>query len=419
MAGKKSALILAAVSAAFLLCGADDLLDNARKGDSGSQLALANEFFFGKNRKANPSLAYYWFHRAADGGSAVGRYNMAVCLQKGWGCKKNQAGAFKNFEIAMKSGVTKAAVRYAEMLHAGVEADTFEDEKLPEIKSDRKKALEILRQVAPKDTEATELLAKMLYMDVEKNAPELYLVLKNYAENTAKPDPELLLIYSACLRSGIGGNAPDAAAGAEILRRNAKSKHPESMAQLAEMMFLGLGMTPDKSGALKLYQEASTLGSARAKTDIANLMLAGIDLQHDPAEAFKLFSEAAEKKYPPALCKLGDCYAFGIGTEPDIRKALFNYMKAAELGNRLAAFRLGEYYRDGKYLPKNPAASFHFFSIAAKAGYPAAMREAGKALLGKYGLAPDFRKAEELLRRAAGAGDKEAAELLREKGLYF
>ena len=419
MVDKKKALIMAAVSAAFLLCGADDLLENARKGDTASQLTLANEFFFGKNRKTNPALAYYWFHRGANAGSAVARYNMAVCLQKGWGCEKNQAGAFKNFEIAMKAGVIRAAVSYAEMLHSGVEADTFEDEKLPEIKPDRKKALEILRQVAPKDTGAMALLAKMLYVDVEKNAAELSSILKIYTETVANPDPELLLIYSACLRSGVGGNAPDAAAGAEILRRAAKLKHPESMAQLAEMMFYGRGIQADKNGALKLYLEAAELGSARAKNDIAVMMLNGIYMPNDPAGAFKLLSSAAEKKYPPALCKLGDCYFFGIGTEPDIRKALFNYMRSAELGDRLAAYRLGEFYRDGKYLPKNPAASFHFFSTAAKAGLPAAMREAGKALQGKYGLAPDFRKAEELLRRAADAGDKEAVELLRERGLYF
>ena len=419
MSGIKRALIMAAVSAAFLLCGADDLLENARKGDTASQLALANEFFFGKNRNANPSLAYYWFHRAANAGSAAARYNLAICLQKGWGCKKNPAGAFKNFEIAMKSGITKAAIRYAEMVYAGVEADTFENEKLPEIIPDKEKAFDILRQVAAKDTEAMAVLAKMLYADAEKNAPELYQVLKKYTESVSDPDPELLLIYSACLRSGVGGSIPDAAGGAEILRRAVKLKHPESMAQLAEMMLFGLGMKADKAGALKLYQEAAGLGSARAKNDIANLMLAGIHLKHDPAEAFKLFTEAAEKKYPPALCKLGDCYAFGIGTEPDIRNALFNYMRAAELGNRLAAFRLGEYYRDGTHLPKNPAASFHFFSLAAKAGLPSAMREAGKILLGKSGIAPDYKRAEELLRQAANAGDKEALDLLRENIHHF
>ena len=160
--------------------------------------------------------------------------------------------------------------------------------------------------------------------------------------------------------------------------------------------------------------QAVKLGSSRAKTDVAQMKLAGVYLTHDPAGAFKLLTEAGEKKYPPALCKLGDCYAFGIGTEQNIQKALYNYMSAAELGNRQAAYRIGEYYRDGVHLPKNPAAAFHFFSIAAKGGHAGAMREAGKALLGNSGIDPDYKRAQELLHQAAALGDKEAMELLQQ-----
>ena len=89
-------------------------------------------------------------------------------------------------------------------------------------------------------------------------------------------------------------------------------------------------------------------------------------------------------------------------------------MNAAERGNRLAAFRMGEFYRDGVHLPKNPAAAFHYFSTAAKAGHAGAMREAGKALLGNSGIDPDYKRAMEYLRQAAAKGDKEAMELLQQ-----
>lgn len=410
----KIVFTMAAVFAAFLLSGADILLENARKGDTASQEKLADEFFFGKKRKANLPLAYYWFRKAAESGSASARYNMAVCLQKGWGCKKNIAGAFKNYELAMKKGVAKAAVRYAEMLYKGVESESFEDEKLPAVKANPDKALDILRQAAQSDTEAMEIVARILYKSAEKNGHELRELLERYAEKAPDPDPELLLVYSACLRSGLGGKMPDAAAGAKILERAAAKKHPEAMAQLAEMLLMGWGVTANKSKALQLYMQAVKLGSSRAMTDIAQMKLAGVYLEHDPAGAFKLLTEAGEKKYPPALCKLGDCYAFGIGTQQNMAKAIYNYMNAAERGNRLAAFRLGEFYRDGKHLQKNPAAAFHYFSIAAKAGHAGAMREAGKALLGNSGIDPDYKRAMEYLRQAAAKGDKEAMELLHQ-----
>lgn len=413
MPGVKRALIWAALFAAFLLCGADELMERARQGDVASQEKLAAEFFFGKKRKGNLPLAYYWFRRAAKSGSASASYNMGMCLLKGWGCKKNVAGAFRAFETAMDKGVKKAAVRYAEMLFGGVEKDIFEEEELPEVPADPQRAMEMLRPLAENDTEAMGLLAKMLYRDVEKNGRELRQVLKRYVERAADAESELLLLYSACLRSGLGGGVPDAAAGAEILCRAAKKKHPDAIAQLAEMMLLGLGMPVNRSEALKLYEEAVKLGSSRAKTDVAQMKLAGVNMAHDPAGAFELLKEAAEKNYPPALCKLGDCYEFGIGTEPDIRQAMYNYHKAAELGSRLAAYRLGEHYRDGKKVPANAAVAFYFFNRAANAGHPGAMREAGKALLNGSGTERNESKALELLRRAASAGDREAAELLR------
>lgn len=413
--GKKSAFIMAAIFAAILLSGADNsLLNKARAGDADSQFQLANEFFYGKNRNANLPLAYYWFRRAAVSGSAAARYNLAVCLQKGWGCKANPAGAFYNFKLAMDKGVKKAVIRYAEMLFVGVDAGTFEEEQLPEVKADPENAIAILRPVAQSDSEAMVLLAKLLYRDVEKNGKELRSVLEKYVSAAADPDPEMLLIYSACLRSGLGGSTPDPEAGAKILQRAVLKNHPEATAQLAEMMLMGWGMKPNKPKALKLYEHAMKLGSPRAKTDVAQMKLAGINMPHDLAGAFKLLTEAAEKKYPPALCKLGDCYAFGIGTEVDMSKALYNYLMAAELGDRLAAYRIGEYYRDGKYVPKNPAVSFHFFKSAAQAGHPGAMREVGKALLGGSGIDPDYTRAAEWLQRAAQAGDREAAEILRQ-----
>ena len=58
---------------------ADPLREKAQQGDVEAQLKLGDEFFFGRNRPRNPTVAAYWFRQAAEQGSAAGLYNLGVC----------------------------------------------------------------------------------------------------------------------------------------------------------------------------------------------------------------------------------------------------------------------------------------------------------------------------------------------------
>ncbi|MBE6355801.1 MAG: sel1 repeat family protein [Lentisphaerae bacterium] len=407
-------IIAAAFFAAFSLSAADELLIRSRSGDIASQLQLATEYFYGKNRRKNLPLSLYWFRKAAAANSPHAQYNLALFLHNGIGTQANPAAAFHFYGLAMNQGISKAAVRYAEMLFSGVEEGSYYELVLPAVKSDPERALDILRKcVKSGETDALLPLARYLFADAASHGAELRKMLEQYCSNTADPDPEALVIYAACLRSGLGGFIPDPPAGAAILRKAAEKKHPEAIAQLAEMMFNGFGMPADRKQALKLYDEARKLGSSRAMTDIAGLKQMGIYMPHDPVGAFELLKSAGEKNYPPALKKLGDCYADGIGTEKNHAKALEFYQLAAEKGSNQAAFLLGCCFRDGQMTPKNYSAAFSYFHKAALAGHPGAMREAGKALLEGRGVVRDYAAGMEFIRTAARAGDREAAEYLR------
>ena len=414
MYGYKKILLTAALMAAVFICNAGELLNRARNGDLPSQVQLAGEYFFGNNRPQNLPLALYWFRKAAVAGDPQAQYNFALCLLNGWGCEKNPAAAICFFEKSMLQGVKKAAIQYAKMLYSGVESGTFEEENLPEIRADPARDIELLRPVsAGGDSDAKLLLAKFLFADIADNGRELRELLAEYISIVPEPDSEALIIYAACLRSGIGGFPPDPAAGFAVLERAANAKNPEAIAQLAEMLLNGFGVPADRDRALALYAEAITLGSARALTDMGMLKLAGFLTDHDPVGAFQYFSQAAAQNYPPAMRKLGDCYAIGIGVAPDRAKAIRYYMQAAEAGDAQSAFILGESFRDGTLTEKNPVAAFHFFQLAARAGFPPGLRETGKALLHGYGIAADQTLGMELLRRAAEAGDREAAAFFR------
>ena len=415
MYGKHLFLIItAAFFAAFSLPAADELLTRSRNGDLNSQVKLATEYFYGKNRQKNVALSLYWFRKAAAAGSPYAQYNLALFLQNGWGTEVNSAAAFHFYALAMDQKISKAAVRYAEMLFTGVEAGNYYELILPEVKPDIPKALQILRQTARSgESEALLLLARHLFANAPAHGRELRELLEKYCTSTENPDPEALVIYAACLRSGIGGFVPDPPAGAKILRLAADRKHPEAMAQLAEMMINGFGTPLDRQGALKLYDEAIKLGSSRAMTDIAAFKQMGMYLPHDPAGAFELLKSAGEKNYAPALKKLGDCYAYGIGTEKNTDRAMEFYQRAAARGSADAAFHLGICHRDGVMTPKNLTAAFGYFHRAALAGHPGAMRETGKALLDGSGVPRNYAAGMEFIRAAAKAGDREAAEYLR------
>lgn len=391
---------------------ADKLLMQARAGDVTSQLRLADELMFGRNnRKAMPQLAVYWYRQAALQNSPEGQYNLAICYLQGWGVdKKRPAAAYRYLEKAMHNGVIKAAIRYAEMSAKGVESASDPEGEFPEVKPDESRALAILRKISGYDPEAEIMLAQMLFKHVSKNAGELLELLQKHARRN-NAHPEMLLIYSALLRSGSAGIC-DLNAAAQLLERAAAMKNPEAMAQLAELLHAGSGIPTDHERAEKLNEAAFQAGSPRAMVNRGMEYLTGIRRPHDPHKAFALFADAAKKGYPAAWRQMAFCHAAGIGTPQDERKAFNCYLHAAQGGDAPAMFQLGEYCRLGKGISPNLQHAVMWYLRGAEHGEINAMREAGLALWHGRGIKQDQENGEKWLRRAALAGDRTAAETL-------
>ena len=394
---------------------ADALLASARKGDIASQLRLADEFMFGKNgRQLSPPLAVYWFRQAALQDSPAGQYNLALCYINGWGSAKRRAAGFRYLCKALQNGVVQAASIYASMLYDGVAAAEDPEGNLPEIKAAPDEAIRLLRQYAKIDAASEKLLAQYLFRNIERYGAELIPLLDNHSRKN-DPDPEMLLLYAACLRSGTGGRT-DPLRAAEILERAVKMNYPEAMAQLAEMLYLGFGIKADLERADKLIDTALALGSPRAMVDRGVAHLNGMRFPHDPHRAYELFSLAAAKKYPPALRQLGFCCSAGIGTAKDEKKALKYFSQAAGAGDAPAMFDLAECFRYGRGTEVDLRAAYLWYLRGANNGEINAMREVGMALLNGHGTAQDRVEAEKWLRRAAGAGDDRAAQQLNISG---
>ena len=91
---------------------------------------------------------------------------------------------------------------------------------------------------------------------------------------------------------------------------------------------------------------------------------------------------------------------------------------AARAGDIEAAYRLGVAYRDGVGVGTDDSGAFYWFKAAALADHPGGMREAGAALISGRGCPVNVELGQELLRRAAAAGDRAATQLLESNRSY-
>lgn len=410
----RAVLALLIASAAFFpLCGKTpaDLEARARTGKRDAQYDLATEYFFGRRRPVNLILAVYWFRRAADAGHTVSQYNLARCYERGWGCRKSAAMAVRYYQKAMQGNLAEAVLRYAELLYSGVPAEKSEHGEIPALKADPDKALQLMRQAATVSEAGKIILARYLFKDAPRHGKELRSRLAGYSKRD-NAHPEALLLYSACLRSGIGGEA-DIPAGIKILQRAADSGNPEALAQLAEVLFNGTGLPPDPEKALTLTRRAVDSGNQRAMVNLGKMYLAGIGVDYDPAEAVRFFRRAGASGYPPALCALGDCYARGAGVEQSWQEAFDNYRLAAAGGDENGSWKLGDCYARGLGIPRNEVMAFNCYRRSALAGSFIGMRKMAIALLDGRGVRRDRERGMELLRRAAAGGDENARFLLK------
>lgn len=391
----------------------ESLADRARKGDANAAYDLAIEHFFGRKRPVNLILAVYWFRRAADAGHTASQYNLARCFERGWGCRKSNAMAALYYRRAMQGNLAEAMARYAELLYSGVPAEKSEYGDFPALKADKEQALQLMRKAAEVSEYGKLLLARYLFKDAPRHGAELRRRLAGYVK---RPDvgPEALLLYSACLRSGIGGDI-DISAGVKFLQQAADRGNAEALAQLAEILFNGTGLPPDHDKAMKLTRRAVKLGNQRAMVNLGRMYLAGVGVDYDPAKAVRFFRLAGKSGYPPALCALGDCFARGTGVEQSWTNAVENYRLAASGGDETAAWKLGDCYNQASGVAKDDVSAYNWYRRSALAGSFVGMRKMAIALLDGRGVRKDRENGLKLLRKAAEGGDENARFLLEQK----
>lgn len=217
------------------------------------------------------------------------------------------------------------------------------------------------------------------------------------------------------------------AEGMRWLEQAASTGHVESQALLAAMMLRGLAAAsemapaaglftanatgePDFTSARAWAQRAADAGSADGQAVLAYILTSGPAEMRDPGEARRLYQLSAGAGCPQGA--LG--YALMLAAEAKDQKSAHRQVVhwlavAAKAGLPTARFMLAEARERGLGCPIDLEAAAELYRQAAEQGQRSAQARYGAALMQGRGVKQNAGNAESWLRRAALAGDPDAA----------
>jgi localization factor PodJL len=146
--------------------------------------------------------------------------------------------------------------------------------------------------------------------------------------------------------------------------------------EIAQRYLEGRTVPRDPKVAAQWMQAAADAGSAFAQYRLGALYEKGVGVTRDAAHARELYTRAAQAGNARAMHNLAVLYAQDGGAgKPDYPAALEWFRKAAEYGVRDSQFNLGVLYGRGLGAPQDLAASWMWFSAAARQGDQDAARK--------------------------------------------
>jgi localization factor PodJL len=209
-----------------------------------------------------------------------------------------------------------------------------------------------------------------------------------------QPTPEALVtpanLPSAPERSNAGANsvmpgedAPTAAElpaeiGSPALRAAAGAGDPAAQFEIASRFAEGSGVAVDLAQAFHWLQRAAMRGHGPAQYRLGIAFERGNGVVSDPERAKAWYRRAAEQGVVRAMHNLA---VLTIGLDrntSDYATAARWFAEAADLGLVDSQFNLGLLYEDGLGVPRDLAAAYRCYALAARAGD----REAGRRLEG-------------------------------------
>jgi TPR repeat protein len=150
-----------------------------------------------------------------------------------------------------------------------------------------------------------------------------------------------------------------------------KSLAPEDLLYNKATALLESGRKTDTAKAVKLFQEAITLGHIISMNELAVIYEdhANKYPEHkNPQESFQLFLRAAQAGNTIAMYNTGLCYSKGMGIPADTVQMIHWYTQAFDAGYTAAALKLGNYYYNADEDNEDYEQALKYYTIAEKEG---------------------------------------------------
>ena len=351
----------------------------------------------GEGIAENPLRAAYWYTRATEDGDFPAAYRLAALYRDGRGVKQNPAYQKYYAEIAYNGGI-RAAERMIQQL---VRQRVFSEvPKRIEIKNRNEDRFELGYRAYG---EGKYTLAVMMY---RLAAEDGYARARNN--------------LGICYEKGHG--VPKEEDTAVIwYRLAAEGGYNTAWMNLGDCYLYGRGVEQSEEEAFVCYLTAAKNGFAHAQYVVGNCYYNATLVDRNIQEAMAWYEKAALQGDKESLNKIDeirtdmtDLYNRGVEAYELERyaDAVKFYTIASEFGHRGAQCNLGYCYQNGLGCEKNERyAVYYYAKAAAQDSGVAELNLALCYLRGEGGLTYDYRKANELLVRAASHGAEQAKEL--------
>ncbi|TDK35637.1 sel1 repeat family protein [Rhizobium deserti] len=165
----------------------------------------------------------------------------------------------------------------------------------------------------------------------------------------------------------------------------------------------------DLKTTARYFRVSAEKGNAVAAFKLGEIYENGIGLPKDPIQAFTWYMRAAARNDKDGQLKVGWCYQKGIGVQPDPQIAAIWYRISAENKNVWAYHMLAFMLADGQGMKQDLALARRYFEIS----LPKTNDHWAKWKLASLLAQEDPKRARNLLKEAAAAGNAQAAEELR------
>ena len=201
------------------------------------------------------------------------------------------------------------------------------------------------------------------------------------------------------------------------LRQKAETGDAEAMPRLGSIIYNTHKGTECKE-ALELAQKSADMNCPRGKYMLGYLYKIGYCVPKNQQKAFDLIKEAADENDPIAQYNMGIYHLNGLAVKKDTTEALKYIEKSAIQGLHFAQYKLAFlYYYGGNTIKRDVSKGIEWLTLASNQGMPEAQYELSKIFYHGEGdeIAPDYKKAKDLCRKAAECGLPEAKWALENK----